>query len=237
METVNNQAGETQQGVIRGSITAFIFLLLIAASFFLSAGRIDWPIALVYILLTGMILILDVVVLIRIIPEFLGERSTNQKSAKHWDQVLLRLTATFGPLMIWIRFGIGCRFAWSPQISTWLVILSANLVFAGSMFTLGAMAANRFFISLVRIQAERGHYVVNSGPYRYVLYQGYLGSLFFLLFSPIMLGSLSVLIPAILIGLVVFLLTHLEVNPLKEELPGYLDYTADTHYRLVPGIW
>jgi protein-S-isoprenylcysteine O-methyltransferase Ste14 len=237
MDTVNNLGGETKHGVIRWSITSFIFLLLVGASLFLSAGTFAWLNAWGYIFLTASILLLDAMVLIRISPELLGERSRYQKGAKNWDQVFSRLMATIGPLIIWILSGLDYRFAWSPPIPTWMVVLSAVLIFAGSMFTLWAMAANRFFIGMVRIQAERGHTVVNTGPYRYVRHPGYFGSLFFLLFSPIMLGSLWALIPATLTCVVVFLRTYLEDNTLRDELPGYLEYSTDIRYRLVPGLW
>jgi hypothetical protein len=37
------QENDINQGVIRWAITSFIFLLLVAASLFLSAGTIKWP--------------------------------------------------------------------------------------------------------------------------------------------------------------------------------------------------
>jgi protein-S-isoprenylcysteine O-methyltransferase Ste14 len=228
---------QLNQGVIRWLITSFIFLLLVAASLFLSAGTINWANALGYVFLTALVVILDAVVLIRASPELLGERSRYQKGAKNWDQLLSRLMATIGPLIIWITSGLDFRFSWSPQLPIWLVVLSPLLVFAGSMFTLWAMAANRFFVGMVRIQEEREHTVVKDWPYKFVRHPGYLGSLFFLVFTPIMLDSWWGLIPAILTCGVVFLRTYLEDVTLKEELPGYQEYTAEVRFRLIPGIW
>jgi protein-S-isoprenylcysteine O-methyltransferase Ste14 len=45
----------------------------------------------------------------------------------------------------------------------------------GDLFFLWAMAVNKYFSKLVRIQTERGHKVVTSGPYRIVRHPGYLG--------------------------------------------------------------
>jgi protein-S-isoprenylcysteine O-methyltransferase Ste14 len=117
------------------------------------------------------------------------------------------------------------------------VIISAGLVFLGGLLALWAMASNRFFIGMVRIQEERGHMVIKSGPYQYVRHPGYLGSLLFIFFTGLMLGSLWALIPAGLTCGVVFLRTYLEDNMLKDELAGYLEYSQEVHSRLLPGVW
>jgi protein-S-isoprenylcysteine O-methyltransferase Ste14 len=111
------------------------------------------------------------------------------------------------------------------------------LIFLGGVLALWAMAANRFFIGMVRIQEERGHHVIQTGPYRYVRHPGYLGSLFFIFFIPLMLGSLWGIVPAVLTCGVVFLRTHLEDQVLRDELPGYEEYSQKTTRKLIPGIW
>ena len=51
------------------------------------------------------------------------------------------------------------------------------------------MAVNRFFSSVVRIQAERGQYVVTAGPYAYVRHPGYLAGILIMVASGPALGS------------------------------------------------
>ena len=89
---------------------------------------------------------------------------------------------------------------------------------------------------MVRIQEERGQTVVKDGLYKFVQHPGYLGSLFFLVFTPIMLDSWWGLILAILTYGIVFLRTYLEDETLKVELPGYQEYTAEVRFSLIPGI-
>ncbi len=239
MKSPNNskQPTDHKPGIIRWIMTSIIFLILLAASLFLSAGTLYWRMAWVYVIMAGVIQLLDALVLIPISPELLGERSRYQKGAKKWDQVLSRLMAVIGPLIIWVASGLDYRYSWSPELPWWLVIVSAVLVFGGGMLVLWAMAANRFFIGMVRIQKERGQVVINSGPYRYVRHPGYLGSLFFIFFTPLVLGSLWALIPAVFTCGVTFARTYLEDQTLKDELPGYLVYSGDVIYRLLPGIW
>ena len=119
----------------------------------------------------------------------------------------------------------------------WLVIISAGFVFLGGLVSLWAMASNKFFIGMVRIQKERGHSVITSGPYQYIRHPGYLGGLLYIFFTPIMLGSVWALIPAVLTCGVVVLRTYLEDNTLKDELAGYLEYSHVVRSRLLPGIW
>ena len=224
-------------GVTRWVIISIIFLILIAASLFLSAGTLDWQMAWVYVALAAVIQLLDAIVLIPISPDLLGERSRYQRGVKKWDQFLSRIMATIGPIMIWIVSGLDFRNSGSLEFPNWLLIQSVGLVFIGGLLALWAMASNRFFISMVRIQEERGHTVIKSGPYQYVRHPGYLGSLSFILFTPLMLGSLWALIPAGLTCGVVVLRTYLEDNMLKDELAGYLEYSHVVRSRLLPGIW
>jgi protein-S-isoprenylcysteine O-methyltransferase Ste14 len=51
------------------------------------------------------------------------------------------------------------------------------------------MEVNRFFFSVVRIQAERGQYVVTAGPYAYVRHPGYLAGILIMVASGPALGS------------------------------------------------
>ena len=59
-------------------------------------------------------------------------------------------------------------------------------------------AVNKFFEPLVRIQTDRGHKVIDTGPYAIVRHPGYAFGFLFFLGMPLALGSLWALIPAIL---------------------------------------
>jgi len=226
-----------RRGVTRWVITSIIFFILIAGSLFISAGTFEWWQAWVYIFTAAAIQVLDYVVLVPISPDLLGERSRYQKGAKAWDQILSRLMATIGPLSIWIVAGLDFRYSWSFDIPVWLEVIAFEFVILGGLLALWAMAANRFFIGMVRIQDERGHQVVNTGPYRYIRHPGYLGSLSFILFTPFALGSVWALVPALLTIIVIFLRTYLEDRTLMNELQGYQEYAEEVHHRLVPRIW
>jgi protein-S-isoprenylcysteine O-methyltransferase Ste14 len=65
------------------------------------------------------------------------------------------------------------RFHWSDGMP--LAVQGAGLlaVAAALAVVVWAMAINRFFSSVIRIQTDRGHHLVTSGPYRYVQHPAY----------------------------------------------------------------
>ena len=228
---------DQKRGVKRWVLTSLIAVVLLAASLLLSAGTLFWWQAWVYLVTAAAILVLDYVVLVPISPDLLGERSRYQKGAKAWDQLLSRLMATIGPVVILIVSGLDYRNSWSNGFPGWIVVIAMEFVLLGGLLALWAMAANRFFVGMVRIQDERGHRVVKSGPYRYIRHPGYLGSIFYILFTPLALASYWAILPAVLTLGVILLRTYLEDKTLVEELAGYKEYTRQVCYRLIPAIW
>jgi hypothetical protein len=75
------------------AITSAIYMVLMSASLFLSAGTTDWPQTWIFIDLAIVILVLDALVLIPISPDLLRERLRYQEGAKLWDEFLSRWMA------------------------------------------------------------------------------------------------------------------------------------------------
>jgi protein-S-isoprenylcysteine O-methyltransferase Ste14 len=100
-----------------------------------------------------------------------------------------------------------------------------------------AMMANRFFSAVIRIQKDRGHHVVDQGPYAVVRHPGYAGMVPAMAFSGLALGSWF----GFALGLGCSLLTLRRVlfedAYLRAHLAGYQEYAARVRYRLIPGVW
>lgn len=105
------------------------------------------------------------------------------------------------------------------------------------VITAWAQAVNRFFEPGVRLQRERGQYVVTSGPYAAVRHPGYAGALMTFAGLALALGSWWALVPAAVAGALLILRTALEDALLRERLEGYADYARRVRFRLVPGVW
>jgi protein-S-isoprenylcysteine O-methyltransferase Ste14 len=99
------------------------------------------------------------------------------------------------------------------------------------------MGVNPYFEKTVRIQTDRGHRVIDTGPYAYMRHPGYVGLFGWMLGTPFLLGSWCALGPAVLASIAMIVRTALEDRTLRVELEGYEAYAARVRYRLVPGIW
>jgi len=163
-------------------------------------------------------------------------RSMGMEDAKPWDKVLAPSMA-LGSVVPLVIAGLDKLYGWTAPFELNIKIIALVIVILGYVFGSWALIENRFFSGVVRIQTDRGHQVVTTGPYRIVRHPGYAGALWTYLATPILLDSLWALIPTILLFGVLILRTSLEDRTLQEELPGYREFTQKTRYRLFPGIW
>ena len=172
-------------------------------------------------------------------PGLMAERQNIEKikNAKSWDKVLAPLMAVSIGFPLVIVAGLDHRYNWSPEFPLWLIVIGFILISLGYAFASWAMAENRFFSSVVRIQTDRGHVVCDSGPYRFVRHPGYAGNIFPPFGIVLALGSLWTLIPAAAALIIAVIRTVLEDQTLQEELPGYRDYARRVRYRLIPGVY
>ena len=100
------------------------------------------------------------------------------------------------------------------------------------------MVVNPHFEKTVRIQIDRDHRVIDSGPYAIVRHPGYAAMIpGYLLPAPLLLGSWWAFLPAVSCSLWLVLRTVLEDRTLLRELSGYEDYAGRVRYRLWPGLW
>lgn len=164
-------------------------------------------------------------------------RSPKTSDIKSWDKILgplMALTLSFPPATV---AGLDHRFGWSPAFPTWLYAAGTLLVAVGLAFATWALAENRFFSTLMRIQTDRGHTVCETGPYRIVRHPGYAGNVLAAPGIVLALGSLWTLIPVGIALVVAVIRTALEDRTLQAELPEYREYTMRVKYRLLPGIY
>jgi protein-S-isoprenylcysteine O-methyltransferase Ste14 len=171
-------------------------------------------------------------------PDIIEERarSMDMADAKSWDKVLAP-TLALGSLLILIVAGLDRLFHWTDPFSFGTKIVALGAILFGYWLGSWALIENRFFSGVVRIQKDRGHRVVSTGPYRFVRHPGYVGALCAYIAMPLLLDSLWAFIPAFLLVATVVLRTSLEDKTLQEELPGYKEFAQRTRYRLIPGIW
>jgi len=216
-----------------------IYTLLFPAVIFLVGGTLRWPMGWWYYGLSVGATIISRLIVARVNPDQLTERGTGMAAdnAKSWDRSLSMLVGLVIPVVVLVVTGLDHRWSWSPVFPSWVSPCAIILLAFGYTLATWAFVVNKFFSGVVRIQHDRGHHVISDGPYRFVRHPGYLGGLFSIIATPILLGSLWGLVPvAVYIGVLVTR-TALEDRTLQEELPGYREFSQKTRYRLLPGIW
>ncbi len=223
---------------IRLAVGQFVGLFIIlAAALFIPAGTLAWVGGWVFLVLfCGFFLAVNLW-LSSYNPGLLQERTHLGTSDQlGWDKLLFPLLAVFPVAwLVFISFD-AVRFHWSPvpvggQVAGLVVLLCSFYIFFLTF------RENSYLSPVVRIQEERGHAVVSTGPYHYVRHPMYVGIVLFTLGTPLLLGSWY----GVLVGLVLIVLVArravLEERTLRKELHGYPDYMAQVKYRLIPRVW
>jgi protein-S-isoprenylcysteine O-methyltransferase Ste14 len=208
---------------------------IFAAALFVPAGRLDWAMAWAYLGLFGVVAAAGFALLD---PELIRERARPAPGFDRVDAVLSSAAALALLVLPLVVAGLdvgrsGGRSSLPPALRA-----AALAVFAiGQVVAVWAAHTNRFFSDFVRIQTERGHHVVDTGPYAFVRHPGYAASIPAYAAVPVLLGSAWGLLPA-LVGAAIFVLrTAREDRTLHEKLPGYREYAARVRWRLLPGVW
>lgn len=203
---------------------------------FTLAGRVDWVWGWVYIVLWLLVMAGMLVIVEKYNPGHLASRAEKPKNAERWDVALMRVYTFTGYAVLVVAALDAGRFEWST-VPLWLQLLGIGISAAAFALNTWAMSTNKFTKTHVAIQEEEQHHVVSSGPYAHIRHPMYSAGLLMWLGIPLVLGSLWALLPGGLSMLVMVVRTTLEDRTLKNNLPGYREYTRQVRYRLIPGIW
>ncbi len=129
------------------------------------------------------------------------------------------------------------RLQLGPALSVELRWAAVLVLCLGWLLRIAAYAVNDFFANVIVLQPDRGHSVVDRGPYRWVRHPAYAGFLVMMPAMAIAMGSLLALPFALLVSFLLLRRTQLEDRFLREQLQGYAEYAAKVRYRLIPGLY
>src|SRR5574339_36670 len=230
--TKSNLSSKTSTKLVLRAILAPIIMI---GLLFLVAGRWDYWQAWVYTIINTTVLILMGTLLTRS-SELVEERLNPKEGMKGWDKFYFAVTTPLYMIALLLG-GLDARFGWTKDMPLFIYWLSVIVYLIGQGIFLWARYTNNYFSSVVRIQTDRGQTVCKEGPYRYVRHPGYVGGFLFTITVGLMLGSSWASIPQVIAALMLVWRTAREDKMLQAELPGYAEYTSQTHFRLLPGIW
>lgn len=128
------------------------------------------------------------------------------------------------------------RFHWS-HVPFWGQLLGAVILIGSFYLFFLTFRENSFLSTVVRVQKDRGHTVVSSGPYHYVRHPMYAAIFLFMVGTPLLLGSWYGTLVGLMYMVILARRAVLEERALRQELPGYSDYTKKVRYRLIPFLW
>ena len=129
------------------------------------------------------------------------------------------------------------RFGWTPWRPLWSEVCGGILLLGGSFFMFRAFTDNTYASQLVRIQAERGQHVIDTGVYGFVRHPMYLGGSLMFVGGPLLMGSVcGLLVGLAAVGLLIMRIFG-EEKLLTRDLEGYKEYLKKVRYRLVPHVW
>lgn len=190
----------------------------IAALFFLSAGTLRIASLRNYLLAFSLLLL---VTMLAVDPGLAQERAKSREPGTDNSRVTTGLL--FLLTLAVASFSIGhCRPGFNVPPPIRPLALAAFLL--SGAFQTWAMIVNPFFSPAVRIQTERGHHLIMTGPYRLMRHPGYFAMSISVPASALAIGSWIALMPAACFVLLIKHRSHLEDKFLRNNLSGYITY-------------
>ena len=216
-------------------LRALLAPILLVGLLFLVAGTWQYWQAWIYLTI-NMILLLLMSTVLSPNAELVEERLNPKEGMKGWDKFYFAVTTPMYIIAL-VLAGLDQRFHWTTNMPLTVYWASVVIYILGQAIFQWARYTNQYFSSVVRIQKDRGQTVCKEGPYQYVRHPGYVGGFLFTITIGLVLGSWIATIPQVLAAAMIVWRTAREDKTLQAELPGYLEFTRETKYRLLPGVW
>ena len=149
-------------------------------------------------------------------------------------QKIISALFIIGFLLMLIFPALDHRFGWSP-VPAYVSVLGDILVGLSLLADIPVLKANRYAAATIRV--EEGQPLATTGPYAFVRHPMYSAAIVLVASIPLALGSWLGLLGLVPFVLVIAWRILDEERFLRQNLPGYADYTQKVRYRLSPGIW
>jgi protein-S-isoprenylcysteine O-methyltransferase Ste14 len=226
---------DTGSIVLRGLVQIVITDIIMAVLLFWPAGTLSWPRAWWYLAIFTVAVVGAIIYAARVLPELFEARQGFKPGTKQWDVVVASASIVAIAAILPVA-GFDERFGWLP-VPDWLVVAGYALFAIGFWLALWAETVNRHFEMGVRIQTDRDHKVIDTGPYAHIRHPGYSGAVILSIGTALALGSIVALIPVAATAALLGYRTLREEETLRAELAGYAEFMTRTRYRWIPRLW
>jgi protein-S-isoprenylcysteine O-methyltransferase Ste14 len=221
-------------GYIKMTLAMSLGPLVIFLAF---AGRFGPKLELLFFGLFALTNVAHVIVFAFVTPSLLNARGEKKKDADKFDRHLIPFLMAFMNILPAVIAGIEVGRLAGGFFRLPLYFGGIALMILASLLEIWAMGVNVHFERYLRIQTDREHRVVQSGPYRIIRHPGYLAYFLRILAFPLSTGSYFSIIPVVVASALIILRTYREDRLLRTGLAGYDRYCASTKYRLIPFVW
>ncbi len=211
-------------------------LLVFVLCLFVPAGTWAWFRGWLFFFVT-IALMIPVSMYLRLVnPEIIAARANRHEGTKGWDRPIVGFLIPAIISIVPLAALDDGRYHWHP-VTWWVCGIGYVLMIAGMVGVTWAESVNKFFEPTVRIQTNRGHKFIDTGPYAIIRHPAYVSGGLFLVRMFLARRAVWALIPAILSCLLLVVRTIWEDQTLREELAGYEEYAQRVRYKLVPWVW
>lgn len=207
-------------------------VVLVAALLFIPAGTLNYPNAILLMVILFVPMFLARLVLMVKNPDLLRRRLKVKEEP--WEQRKIIAATGFMFVVGFILAGLDFRLDWLP-LPQIISKVSALLFLLAYALYAEVLRENTYLSRTVMVEEKQK--VINTGLYGLVRHPMYSATIILFLTMPLVLGSLIAFLVFLPYPIMIIKRLKNEEQVLSKELTGYTEYQKKVRYRLIPYIW
>lgn len=207
-------------------------VVLVAALLFIPAGTLNYPNAILLMVILFVPMFLAGLVLMVKNPDLLRRRLKVKEEQGEQRKIIAATGFMF--VVGFILAGLDFRLDWLP-LPQIISKVSALLFLLAYALYAEVLRENTYLSRTVMVEEEQK--VINTGLYGLVRHPMYSATIILFLTMPLVLGSLIAFLVFLPYPIMIIKRLKNEEQVLSKELTGYTEYQKKVRYRLIPYIW
>lgn len=206
-------------------------VVLVAALLFIPAGTLNYPNAILLMVILFVPMFLAGLVLMVKNPDLLRRRLKVKEEQGEQRKIIAATGFMF--VVGFILAGLDFRLDWLP-LPQIISKVSALLFLLAYALYAEVLRENIYLSRNVMVEEQK---VINTGLYGLVRHPMYSATIILFLTMPLVLGSLIAFLVFLPYPIIIIKRLKNEEQVLSKELTGYTEYQKKVRYRLIPYIW
>lgn len=207
-------------------------VVLVATLLFIPAGTLNYPNAILLMVILFVPMFLARLVLMVKNPDLLRRRLKVKEEPGEQRKIIAATGFMF--VVGFILAGLDFRLDWLP-LPQIISKVSALLFLLAYALYAEVLRENTYLSRTVMVEEEQK--VINTGLYGLVRHPMYSATIILFLTMPLVLGSLIAFLVFLPYPIMIIKRLKNEEQVLSKELTGYTEYQKKVRYRLIPYIW